>query len=284
MIEGKKGFGGKGNIMKNKLIVVRGGGDMASGTIYRLWQSGFSLVVLETEQPSAIRRSVSFSEAVYQQMATVEGLTAVLLSSCDQVESTLKQGNIPLFIDPKGLLIEKLRPEVVVDAILAKKNLGTNRGMAPCTIALGPGFQAGKDVDLVIETTRGHRLGRVISEGCALPNTGIPGEIKGVTAQRVLHAPWGGRFQNVAKIGDLVEEGEKIGIIHTEEGEKEVVATLSGVLRGLIRPDFLVTPGFKIADIDPRKEERENCFTISDKARAIGGGVLEGVSAHWNRN
>ena len=167
-----------------------------------------------------------------------------------------------------------------MDAILAKRNLGTSRDMAPLTIALGPGFVAGQDVDAVVETKRGHRLGRIIREGSAIPNTGIPGVIGGYGAERVIHAQAAGVFMNVRKIGDLVEKGETIATIRTPEGaDIPVTAQIPGILRGLLRSGYPVTPDFKIADIDPRREELSNCFLISDKSRCIAGSVLELVCA-----
>ncbi len=269
--------------MNKSLVVVRGGGDMATGTIHRLWAVGLQVVVLEVERPSAIRRPVAFSEAIYQCEAVVEGATAVHVSSLHQIEEIHSQGKIPILIDPQGEIIAALKPFAVVDAILAKRNLGTRRAMAPLTVALGPGFVAGQDVDVVIETMRGHNLARIIRQGSALANTGIPGEIKGITAQRVLHASCAGWLENKSAIGDLVEQGQTIAMIHSDEGTVAVTATISGVLRGLIRDGYPVTQGFKIADIDPRIGEQNNCFTISDKARAIGGGVLEVIMTHMIR-
>ena len=179
-------------------------------------------------------------------------------------------------VDPKGELIPQVRPAALVDAILAKKNLGTTRDMAPLTIALGPGFTAGVDVDLVVETKRGHRLGRIIREGAAIPNTGVPGVIGGYGAERVIHAEKAGVFRNVCAIGDLVSAGETIAEIETPDGIRTPVTTrIAGILRGLLRDGYPVTPGFKVADVDPRREELENCFLISDKARCIAGSVLE---------
>ena len=167
-----------------------------------------------------------------------------------------------------------------MDAILAKKNLGTTRDMAPLTIALGPGFTAGQDVDVVVETKRGHRLGRIIREGSAIPDTGIPGIIGGYGKERVIHAGTAGIFMDLRKIGDIVEAGETIAQIHTADGAMISVTTqITGILRGLLRSSYPVTPGFKVADIDPRKEEFSNCFLISDKARCIAGSVLELVCA-----
>lgn len=264
-----------------KLIIVRGGGDLATGTIHKLWSAGFFVVVLETQYPAAIRRQVSLCEAVYGGETSVEDMTGVLTFDEDEIFSVLEEGKVPVVVDPEGKFIAKWKPEVVVDGILAKRNLGTYKEMAPLTIALGPGFCAGKDVDVVIETKRGHNLGRVIREGEAYPNTGIPGNIGGYTSERVIHSEKRGILKNKKNIGDIVKKGEVIAVIEGEGEETLVRATIDGILRGLIRDGFPVTEGFKIADIDPRKEELENCFTISDKARCIGGSVLEVVCRYF---
>lgn len=259
------------------LIIVRGGGDLATGTIYKLYKCGFRILILEVENPSAIRRNVAFSEAVYQGSQTVEDVTCYYAQSLAQAEELLKEGRLVVIADPKGEAISYFRPTAVVDAILAKKNLGTHRKMAPITIALGPGFVAGDDVDAVIETKRGHNLGRVLWEGSAAANTGIPGMIGGYGKERVIHSPAEGVLRNVCKITDTVRKGQKIAVVETAQGNVPVPATLDGLLRGLIRDGYHVTKGFKIADIDPRTEEYQNCFTISDKARCIAGGVLEAI-------
>ena len=272
---------------KKDLIVVRGAGDLATGTIHRLKKAGFRLLVLEAEHPAAIRRQVALSEAVYAGSARVEDVEAVRMDVDlaekknrkellePEMERIWKKDGVPVLVDPAGLSIAALRPAVVVDAILAKKNLGTTKEMAPLVIALGPGFTAGEDVDVVIETKRGHNLGRVIRSGSAVPNTGIPGIIGGYGKERVMHAQAEGILRNAASIGDIVEARAVIAEIETENGIVPVEASLSGLLRGLIRDGYPVTKGFKIADIDPRKEELQNCFTISDKARCIAGRVLE---------
>lgn len=272
---------------KKDLIVVRGAGDLATGTIHRLKKAGFCLLVLEAEHPAAIRRQVALSEAVYAGSARVEDVEAVRMDVDlaekknrkelleQEMERIWKKDGVPVLVDPAGLSIAALRPAVVVDAILAKKNLGTTKEMAPLVIALGPGFTAGEDVDVVIETKRGHNLGRVIRSGSAVPNTGIPGIIGGYGKERVMHAQAEGILRNAASIGDIVEARAVIAEIETENGTVPVEASLSGLLRGLIRDGYPVTKGFKIADIDPRKEELQNCFTISDKARCIAGSVLE---------
>lgn len=272
---------------KKDLIVVRGAGDLATGTIHRLKKAGFRLLVLEAEHPAAIRRQVALSEAVYAGSARVEDVEAVRMDVDPaekknrkellepEMERIWKKDGVPVLVDPAGLSIAALRPAVVVDAILAKKNLGTTKEMAPLVIALGPGFTAGEDVDVVIETKRGHNLGRVIRSGSAVPNTGIPGIIGGYGKERVMHAQAEGILRNAASIGDIVEARAVIAEIETENGTVPVEASFSGLLRGLIRDGYPVTKGFKIADIDPRKEELQNCFTISDKARCIAGSVLE---------
>ena len=262
--------------MKN-LIIVRGGGDLATGTIYKLKKSGFPVLILEVPNPSAIRRNVAFCEAVYQGTQTVEDMTCYLVKSVEQAEQFINEGKLCVLVDPMGESIARLKPLAVIDAILAKKNLGTNRNMAPITLALGPGFAAGEDVDAVIETKRGHNLGRVLWEGAAAPNTGIPGVIGGYGKERVIHCPAKGILRNVKKITDTVSRGEVIAVVETEDGNVPVEATLDGILRGLIRDGYPVHVGFKMADIDPRAEEYENCFTISDKARCIAGGVLEAL-------
>ena len=259
------------------LIIVRGGGDLATGTIYKLKKSGFPVLILEIENPSAIRRNVAFSEAVYQGAQTVEDITCYLANSLEQAEEYLQEDKLTMLVDPSGEAIRKLEPMALVDAILAKRNLGTSRDMAPITVALGPGFTAGEDTDAVIETKRGHNLGRVIWKGSAAPNTGVPGLIGGYGKERVMHSPAKGVLRNVKKITDTVTKGDVIALIETEEGNVPVEATLDGILRGLIRDGYPVTKGFKVADIDPRVEEYNNCFTISDKARCIAGGVLEAI-------
>lgn len=259
------------------LIIVRGGGDLATGTIYKLKKSGFPVLILEVAQPSAIRRNVAFCEAVYQGTQTVENMTCYLAESLAQAQQFLDEGKLAVLVDPTGESIAVLNPLAVVDAILAKKNLGTNKRMAPITVALGPGFRAGEDVDAVIETKRGHNLGRVLWEGTAAPNTGIPGIIGGYGIERVIHCPAKGILRNVKKITDTVSKGEVIAVVEMENGIVPVEATVDGILRGLIRDGYPVQIGFKMADIDPRIDEYNNCFTISDKARCIAGGVLEAI-------
>ncbi|WP_300331459.1 selenium-dependent molybdenum cofactor biosynthesis protein YqeB [Fusobacterium sp.] len=255
------------------LVIIRGGGDLATGVAESLYLAGFKILILDIEKPSSIRRTVCFSEAIYDGRTKVEGIKCQKVFSKEEMQLCWNKKIIPIMVDESGEIIKELKPDVVVDSIIAKKNLGTNRSMAPITIALGDGFEAGKDVDIVIETMRGHNLGRIITEGRALKNTGIPGEIKGVSKDRVIYSPEGGRFFSIKKIGDIVEKNEIIGFVDNVE----VRGKISGVLRGTIRDGYLVKKGMKIGDIDPRLDEKENCFTISDKARALGGAVLKAI-------
>lgn len=302
-------------IKKNLLIICRGAGDLATGIIHRLHRAGHRVIALETDYPAAIRRQVSFCEAVYDGSAAVEGVTARLVPALADVETdtekysgindipaahialekwdssvieaVLEAGEVPLLIDPNGESIALLKPDVVVDAIIAKKNLGTTINMAPLVIGVGPGFMAGQDVHLVIESMRGHNLARIITDGMAQPNTGVPGNIAGFTSERVIHAPAAGYIHDVRKIGDIVQKGDEIARIYPDKESYDnalseyvsVNATITGIIRGLIREGYYFRKGFKIADIDPRESELTNCFTISDKARSIAGSVLEAVSA-----
>lgn len=257
----------------SELVIIRGGGDLASGVIQKFHRSGFRVLVLETEKPSFIRRNVCYGEAVYEKEMILEESKAVLAHRIDEIHKILDNGDIAVIVDPSGNTIKKLKPLAVVDAILAKKNLGTNLQMAPVTVGIGPGFSAGKDVDIVIETMRGHDLGRLIFTGEAKKNTGIPGVIKGYGRERVIYSEVGGTIKNIKEIGDFVEKGEVIALI----GNTKVISPLTGVLRGLIRNGYQVPKGFKIGDVDPRKNQQQNCYTISDKARNIGGSALESV-------
>ena len=261
------------------LIIVRGAGDISTGTIHRLFKAGCRVLALESARPSAIRRRVAFSEAVYDGEATVEGVTAVRVADTASACAAIARGSVPLLVDPEGESIRRLRPAAVVDAILAKRNLGTRIDMAALTVALGPGFVAGRDVHYVVETMRGHDLGRIIAAGSATPNTGVPGVIGGYGEERVLHAPAAGVFHMKRDIGSVVGAGESIGVVTNGDGEYDVRARIPGILRGVLRDGYPVTKGFKLADVDPRMDELKNCTTISDKARCIAGSVLELVSA-----
>ena len=263
-----------------KPIIVRGGGDLATGVIHRLCKSGYPVIILECQRPSAIRRLVSFCQAVYEGAMEVEGLTCTRTESFGQALAEVSWDRPRLLVDPQGKCLEQYHPDILVDGILAKKNLGTRRDMAELTIALGPGFTAGEDVDYVIETKRGHYLGRILSQGTAIPNTGVPGVIGGYGKERVIHSPCPGIFHQEKEIGDWVEKGSRIGWIEREGKPAFVYTEISGVLRGIIQEGYPVTEYFKIADVDPRKESRAYCDRISDKARCIAGSVLELVSAY----
>lgn len=258
--------------MRSKLAVVRGAGDLATGILYTLYHFGYAAIATELEHPSSIRRTVSFSEAVYDGSYTVENVTAERCDAPSDTGRILCDGRIPVLIDPEGKCIRDLKPDIVVDAILAKKNTGTHMGMAKIVIGAGPGFIAGRDVHAVVETKRGHNLGRVILSGQAEPDTGIPGTIGGYSRERVIYSPKTGMVRAVKKIGDSVLAGEAIA---TVEGAP-IVSHISGTLRGLIRDGYYVAEGFKTADVDPR-DVSGHCFTISDKARLIGFGTLFAV-------
>lgn len=257
--------------MIRSTVILRGGGDLATGIAHRLHRCGYRVLILECRRPAAIRRKAAFCEAVYDGSAEVEGVVSRKIEALEECRNVWQAGEIPVLVDETGASIGEVRPPVVVDAILAKRNLGTARSMAPLTIGLGPGFSAGADVDYVVETMRGHNLGRIIESGSAMPNTGTPGVIGGYGKERVIHAPASGTIRNLAAIGDLVEQGQTLALV----GDRPVEATLTGILRGIIREGFPVRKGLKIADIDPRKEQRKNCRTISDKARCLAGSVLE---------
>lgn len=264
---------------RDEVILVRGGGDLATGTIHRLWSAGLKVLVLEAEQPPPIRRQVSVSEAVYQGEAVVEGMRATLVQTLDEAVVVWCRGDVPVMVDPKGALIPQVRPAVVVDAILAKKNLGTTRDMAPLTIALGPGFTAGEDVDFVVETSAA--IVWDASSGRASPSrTPASPASSAATAQSGSSAQRGkASSMSCAPIGDVVESGDVIAEIEAFDGTRTPVTTcIGGILRGLLRDGYPVTMGFKVADVDPRREELENCFLISDKARCIAGSVLELVA------
>ncbi len=258
--------------MIDRKVLVRGGGDLSSAIIHKLHRCGFHVLVLETEQPLAIRRTVAFSEAVQAGVCRVEEVEAQLVTTAQEMETCWKEKRVPVMVDPEATILKREVFDVVVDAIMAKKNLGTHRNMAPNTIAIGPGFEAGVDVDIVIETNRGHNLGRLIFDGTAQVDTGSPGSIMGYTTERVLRAPKEGNLTAYKSIGDLVKSGDVIAEV---EG-KPVETSIDGVLRGLIRDNTWVTEGLKIADVDPRGEV-EYCHTISEKGRTIAGGVLEAI-------
>ncbi|MBN2124339.1 MAG: EF2563 family selenium-dependent molybdenum hydroxylase system protein [Deltaproteobacteria bacterium] len=259
------------------VVLIRGGGDLASGVAWRLYQSGFRVVITETQRPLAARRMVSFCEAVFEGRMTVEGVTAVLIPQASGAKAVWARGEIPVLVDPECRARNDINPDVMVDAIMAKRNLGTSMEDAPLVIALGPGFEAGMDAHFVVETNRGHYLGRLLSQGAAEPDTGIPGSVLGITKDRVIRAPATGTWKSDREIGQRVKKGDLIG----EAGGRPVTAKIDGVLRGLMRPGVPVREGLKIGDIDPRGRE-EYCFSISEKALAVGGAVLEGILRRYS--
>lgn len=258
---------------ENRLVVIKGAGDLATGVAHRLFRSGFAVVMTELPQPTVIRRPVAFASAVFTGRATVEGVTA-LRTEPAQAAAVVGRGLVAVVVDPGGAVVEALEPWAVVDAIIAKRNTGTRLSDAPVVVGLGPGFVAGRDVGYVVETARGHYLGRVIEQGEALPDTGVPGTIGGYGSERVLRSPADGTFRAARAIGDTVAVGEAVGHV----AGQPVPVTIGGVLRGLIHDGLAVAAGQKIGDVDPRGRH-EYCFTISDKARSVGGGVLEALLA-----
>ncbi len=265
------------------LVLIRGAGDLATGIAHRLHRAGLAVVMTEVAEPRALRRAVSFASAVYDGAIVVEGVEARLAASASEAQALLQQGFVAVLVDPECHSAAALAPEVLVDAIMAKRNLGTGREAAPLLIGVGPGFAAGRDVHLVVETMRGHYLGRVIAEGSAAPDTGVPGEVLGLTRERVLWSPGAGVLRGGQAIGSQVAAGEAVA----EVDGRPVVAAVGGVLRGLLHDGLAAARGEKIGDVDPRGIA-EYCFTISDKARAVGGGVLEAIlharAAHqWRR-
>lgn len=254
------------------LVVVKGAGDLATGVGYRLHKSGFDVIMTEIASPTVVRHTVSFASAVYTGESCVEGVTGVLCKNKQEIQKALKEKRIPIIIDPEGDIIKAFKPQAVVDAIIAKCNIGTCRADAPIVVGVGPGFIAGEDCHYVIETKRGHYLGRVIESGSAIPNTGVPGEIGGYTTERIIRSPHAGIFRPVAQIGDHVNAEDIVAYVD----ETPIRAILTGTVRGMLMGAMKVPQGFKCGDIDPRCV-REHCFSISDKSRSIGGGVLEAI-------
>ncbi len=260
--------------IQNTLVIIKGAGDLASGVAYRLKRCGFPLIMTELPTPLFVRRAVAFGEAVFNGETSVEGITARLVDTPEEAAQLAASSIIPVLVDPQARVVDHLKPQVLVDAIIAKKNTGTRQSNAPLVIALGPGFTAGEDCHAVIETNRGHTLGRVIYHGQAEADTGSPGSMQGKTLTRVLRTPAAGFVTPAAQIGDAIAEGQ---LVATVDGQP-IQAQFNGVLRGIIHPSVHVTPGFKIGDLDPRGNVN-HCFTISDKSLAIAGGVLEAILA-----
>ena len=254
------------------LVLIKGAGDLASGVAYRLYRTGINVAMTDLAYPTSIRRTVCFSEAIPNRETMVEGVRACFAMNADAAKDILLGRCIPVMPDPEANCILELKPDVVVDAILAKKNLGTSITDAPAVIALGPGFTAGTDCHAVVETMRGHSLGRVYYGGGALPNTGVPGSIGGFTIDRLLRAPRDGVFIGKKKIGDYVRSGDVCALV---DGEP-MAAAIDGVLRGLLPDGTKVRQGMKSGDVDPRANVA-HCYSISDKALSIGGGVLEAI-------
>ena len=254
------------------LVVIRGAGDIASGIALRLYRAGMDLVLTDLPVPTAVRRTVCFSEAIRLGETQVEGITARLAQTPDEAMELVKRGVIPVLADPEGRCISALKPDGVVDAILAKKNLGTHMDMAPVVVAVGPGLTAGTDCHAAVETMRGHTLGRVLYTGSPIPNTGVPGNIGGYTVERVLRAPAQGMFHPCLEIGAQVKAGQVAAMV----GDVPMLCTIDGCLRGLLQNGIEVPAGMKCGDIDPRCKP-EHCLCASDKALAVGGGVLEAL-------
>lgn len=254
------------------LVLIKGAGDLATGVAVSLHKCGMKVIMTEIAQPRAIRRTVALAEAIYEGQMEVEGVRAIRAAQFQEAEEILKKGHIPILMDEKGEAIAHFRPQVVADATMAKRNLGTHLDDARIVIGLGPGFTAGEDVHAVIETMRGHYLGRVIFDGKAMDNTGIPADIQGYGVERVLWAPAKGKVRTLKNIGEMVKKGEIVAYV---DGQP-VRAGVSGVIRGMIRNGIEVEEDLKIGDVDPRGV-REYCYTVSDKSRAIGRAVLEAI-------
>lgn len=254
------------------LILIKGAGDIATGIAVRLKNAGMQVVMTEIAIPTTVRRSVAFSRAVYEGSAVVENITARLVLDFAQIPAVLQRDEIPVLIDPRCEVLKSIHFDAVVDSILAKKNLSTDPTQAPMVIGVGPGFSVPQDCHCVIETQRGHDLGRCIYQGCAAKNTGIPGEIGGYTVERLLRAPCDGIFHPILAIGDIVKTGQTVAMVD----DQPVTAQIDGIVRGLLQDNVPVKIGMKSGDIDPRGCY-EHCFTVSDKARAVGGGVLEAI-------
>ena len=256
-------------------ILIKGAGDLATGIASRLYSAGHQIMMTDIAVPLTVRRLVAFSRAVYEGEAVVEDMTARLAKNQEEAEQIMEEGDIPVLVDPKAECVEWFQPDVIVDAILAKRNLGTKITDAPFVIGVGPGFTAGEDCNCVVETKRGHTLGNEIWDGSAIPNTGVPGNVGGYSIERLIKASADGVIEPKAVIGDMVRKGQIVAIT----GGEPVYALMDGIVRGMLQPGVQVTKGLKIGDIDARAK-LEHCRTISDKARAIGGGVLDAVCSY----
>lgn len=260
-------------------VLIKGAGDLATGIAYECWLAGYEVLMTEIGVPLAVRREVSFSRAVYEGKARVEEAEGILVKSLEEAKRVIEGGKIAVIVDEHADIRKEYRPDVLVDGIMAKKNIGTGMEDAPVVIAIGPGFEAGVDCHYVIETQRGADLGHVINRGCALPNTGVPGEVGGYTRERLIQASADGRMEPVAKIADVVKKGQLVAWT----GGVPVYAKMSGIVRGMLQEGVEVTEGLKIGDIDAREIE-SYCYEISDKARRIGQGVLEAISSAYSQS
>lgn len=263
--------------LANLKVYIRGGGELASAVACRLYKSNFKVLLTETANPQAVRRRISFCEAVHHGSMEVEGVTAKLVSSPDEITDTWREGVIPLIIDPQTAIKDVIKPDVLIDAIIAKKNTGVKITDAPLVIGLGIGFYAGRDVHVVIETNRGHNLGRIIINGEAEVDTGAPGVIGGYSLERVFRAPQDGQFKTDKEIGESVKAGDTVAMV----GDKPVKVEIGGIIRGLLADGTMVHRGMKAGDIDPRGK-KEYCYTITDKGRTISGGVVEAILSSFN--
>nr|WP_240986732.1 selenium-dependent molybdenum cofactor biosynthesis protein YqeB [Acididesulfobacillus acetoxydans] len=268
-------------VAESRIVLIRGAGELGSGVGWVLTRAGYRVVMTEVEKPLMVRWPVSFGTVMAEGYWQVEGVAGRRIEQAAQCEEAWKRGEIPVLADPELRQLSQLRPDVLVDAILAKRNTGTKRNMASLTIGLGPGFTAGEDVDQVVETNRGHNLGRVIHQGPAEANTGIPGNTAGYTWERVLYSGTAGVFKALRSIGDAVNEGDVLAEIRGISGAESILSPLSGTLRGLLRTGTPVGAHVKVGDVDPRGR-KEYCTTISDKARSVGGGVLLAI-LEWER-
>lgn len=264
------------------VVLIRGGGDLGTGVAVRLQRAGWRVLVTELPQPSVIRRTVALAAAIYAGSIEVEGVRGERIAVAAEADRVWQADRIPVLIDPDRAAAAVLHPIAMIDAIMAKHNTGTQITDAPIVIALGPGFTAGVDCHAVIETQRGHHLGRVYYQGAAQPDSGTPGKVGGQDALRVVRAPVDGIFRALHQIGDRVVAGEVIGRVLTAAAARDVTARIDGVLRGILHDGLPVTAHLKVADVDPRGVV-ENCFTISDKAWAMGGAALEAV-LYWRRS
>ena len=256
----------------DKKIWIRGAGDLATGIALRLYRSGFDIIMTDIPVPTTVRRTVAFSPAVYTGETQVEGITGKLCENISMIDTVIESGCIPVIVDPSGEIMKEYKPDIIVDAIIAKTNIGTKITDADIVIGVGPGFEAGVDCHAVVETKRGHNLGRVIWSGSAYPNTGVPGNIGGYTVERIIRATADGVFSAKVNIGDFVKAGDLLAYCD----ETPVYANIDGIVRGLLQDGVKVKKGMKSGDVDPRAE-KEYCFSVSDKASAIGGGVLEAI-------